>query len=352
MGYFITKEKEQGLIKSILTKLDISEKDAKIIADVLVSADLRGISSHGLGRLPVYSKRLNLGLIEKDPDIKILDEGKAVSIIDGQNGMGQLATLVATKECIKKSKEFGVSVVGIRNTNHFGIAAYYSMLMSQEGLIGIVMTNTSPLMAPFGGVEAKLGSNPITISIPADKHADIVLDMATSNAARGKLEIAVRNNQDIPDSWAITKDGERTTNPKEGLEGTLLPIGGPKGYGLAVIIDILSGLLTGASYSDNVGALFETDKTQNLGAIIIGLDVSRFMDLSEFTKKIDVYIEDFKNSKKAKGVKEIFMPGEIEFLNEVRNLENDISISDGLYKDVIELGEKVNLDLREYFYTK
>lgn len=347
--FYITKECEKEIVLSILNKIGLLQKDSEIIADILVSADLRGISSHGIGRLPVYSKRIDLGLIKKDPEIKVKDIGPAVSIVDGDNGMGQLATMIGTKECIKKAKEFGVSVVGINNTNHFGIAAYYSMLMSKEGLIGIVMTNTSPLMAPFGGIEAKLGSNPITVAIPTNEEPDIVLDMATSNAARGKLEVAMRNNQSIPDSWAITKEGERTTDPKEGLAGTLLPIGGPKGYGLAVVVDILSGLLTGANYSDEVGALFDTNKAQNIGAMIIGIDVNKFMPIDTFTKLTDEYVRSFKNSKKAKGVNEIFLPGEIEYLNEVKNLENNIPVSEGLKNDIVELGEKVGLNLESYF---
>lgn len=350
--YFIDEKSEKTLIIDVLEKLKVSPSQGEIVADVLTKADLRGIGSHGLARLSWYVKKINLGAVNLSPRLDIKSLGPAMALVDGDNGLGHLAAYMATEEVISKAKDQGLSLVGVRNMNHFGIASYYPMKMAKEGLIGLAMTNTLPLMAPFGGAERKLGSNPIAIAIPGGDRPDIVLDMSTSNVAYGKLEVALRNKKPIPDTWALTADGKKTTDPKEGLEGTLLPLGGPKGYGLALVVDILSGLLTGASYLDKMPGLGEDAKGQELGAIFMALDPSRFMDLESFKGLIDAYILDIKESKKAEGVEEIFLPGERSNKKEVLQRVEGIEISPGLYKDLMKLGEKVDMDLSKYFFQK
>ncbi len=346
---YISEENERKLITDILKKVDIDKSDADKVGDVLVSADLRGIASHGIARLPIYIKRLQEGLINKNPNLKVLREDRGVLLLDGDNGLGQVASSIAMKKCIDRSKEYGFSIVGLKNSNHFGIAAYYSMMASENDLVGFVATNTSPLMAPFGGCEAMLGTNPFTVSIPAGKEADIVLDMATSLVPRGKIEVSRRNGQKIPIGWAIDKDGNPTDDPNEALNGTLLPVGGPKGYGMAIVVDILAGLMTGATYLNEVGSLFgDHDRSQNLGMVMVGLDVSRFMEIEKFKEKIDQYIYSIRNSKKVTGNDRIYLPGEIEYNNTVKNRQNGIKLSDALVEEIRELCDSFGIAFDDY----
>lgn len=349
MEFIISEKRERDLVVDVLDKIGIVKSDAERVSDVLVSADLRGIKSHGLARLPIYVKRLQEGLINKKPNIKAIKENKGVALLDGDNGLGQVVSSTAMKKCIDLAKEYGFSIVGLKNSNHFGIAAYYSMMASENDLIGFVATNTSPLMAPFGGCEAMLGTNPFTVSIPAGKEADIVLDMATSLVPRGKIEVSKRNGQKIPSNWAIDAEGNPTDNPIEALKGTLLPVGGPKGYGMAVVIDILAGLMTGATYLDQVGSLFgDHDKNQNLGMIMVTLDVSNFMEIEEFKEKIDEYIYSIRDSKKVPGNGRIYLPGEIEYNNTVRNKEEGIKLESALVEEIRELSNSLDIVFDDY----
>lgn len=349
MEFYISEERERELIVDILEKVDVGRSDADKVADVLVAADLRGIKSHGLARLPIYIKRLQEGLINKKPNIKAIKENKGVALLDGDNGLGQVASSIAMRKCIDLSKEYGFSMVGLKNSNHFGIAAYYSMMASENDLIGFVATNTSPLMAPFGGCEAMLGTNPFTVSIPAGNEADIVLDMATSLVPRGKIEVSKRNGQKIPTNWAIDSEGNPTDDPVEALKGTLLPVGGPKGYGMAVVIDILAGLMTGATYLDQVGSLFgDHDRNQNLGMVMVTLDVSNFMEIEEFKEKIDEYIYSIRGSKKVPGNDRIYLPGEIEYNNTMTNKKNGIKLENALVEEIRELSNSFGINFDDY----
>ncbi|MDO5027807.1 MAG: Ldh family oxidoreductase [Bacillota bacterium] len=349
--HIISQENEQGLITDILEKVGLGRSQGQIVADVLTKADLRGIGSHGIARLSWYVKKIKLGAVNLNPSLELKRLGPTMALIDGDNGLGHLAALKATEEAIALAKEYGLACVGLRNMNHFGIASYYPMKMADQGLIGLAITNTLPLMAPFGGAERKLGSNPIAVAIPGGKKTDIVIDMSTSNVAYGKLEVALRNGQSIPDTWAITAEGQRTTDPKEGLAGSLLPLGGPKGYGLALLVDIMAGLLTGASYLDRMPGLGQDEKGQELGSLYLALDPSRFMAREDFNRLIEDYIADIKASKKAQGVDQIFLPGERSSAKEEKSKKEGIVISPGLYKEVKELADQVGLDLEKYFST-
>lgn len=349
MKVFISADQENQLIIDILSKVGVNKHDAEKVADVLVAADLRGIKSHGIARLPIYVKRLHEGLINIHPDIKPIKENKGVAVIDGDNGLGQVASYIAMEKCIELAKDYGISIVGLRNSNHFGIAAYYSMMASKNDLIGFVASNTSPLMAPFGGREAMLGTNPFTVAIPAMNEADIVLDMATSLVPRGKVEVFNREGKEAPIGWGINKEGLNTTDPKEILEGTLLPVGGPKGYGMAVIVDILSGLMTGSTYLNDVGSLFgDRDKSQNLGMVMVAIDISNFNDIDEFKTEIDEYINRVRSSDKAVGNDRIFLPGEIEYNNTLRSINDGIEYSEALTGEISELAKEVGVNFDDY----
>lgn len=304
----------KGFSSKVFQKLGFSEENAGIISDILIAADLRGINSHGVARLPIYAKRIQKNLINTKANIKAIRENATSAILDADNSMGHVVAYQGMKLCIEKAQKVGIGAVGVRSSNHFGINAYYTMMAAQENLIGMTFTNTSPLMAPFGGREALLGSNPLSIAIPAGKEPTMVVDMATSVVARGKLEVAAREGKAIPEGWAIDAEGRATVDPVKGLAGVLLPFGGPKGYGLALLVDILSGVLTGAKYGPEAGSLFgDMDRPQDIGHFFIAISVENFMDINTFKTRMDSMIQSIRESKKAVGFDRIFMPGEIEY---------------------------------------
>lgn len=324
--------------------LGIPEKDAQVTSEILVAADIRGIDSHGVARLPIYAKRLQLGLINKQPNVKVVRERAGAAIVDGDNGLGQVVAHQAMTLCLEKAKQNGVGAVGVRNSNHFGIGAYYAMMALKEDMIGLVATNASPLMAPFGGKTPLLGTNPLAIAIPAGTQYPVVLDMATSLVPRGKIEIAARKGEKIPIGWAIDKDGRPTQEPEEALKGTLLPMGGPKGYGLALVLDILCGVLAGAAFGGNVGSLFgDLDRPQNIGHFMMAIDVGSFRPLNEFKNTMDSLILSIKNSEPAEGVKELFLPGEIEFLKGKEREEKGIALNPVVADNLLKLGRELGI---------
>ena len=336
------------MVVDALKRLNISEEHAGIVADVLIEADLRGLESHGVARLDIYAQRIKAGLINTKPQIKIVNESAGMALVDGDNGMGQVTAKYAMDKCIEKAKTNGISIVGIRNTNHFGIGAYYAMMALKHGLIGFASTNASPLMAPFGGSQAMLGTNPFSVAVPAGKQAPIVLDMATSLVARGKLRLPKEKVKD-PIDWALDKDGNPTDDPATALKGTLLPVGGPKGYGMAVLVDIMAGLLTGAAFGPNIGSLFgDFTKPQNTGNVLMAIDVEKFMPRTEFESRMDEYILNIKNSKPAKGFKEIFLPGEIEHNKTLERRQNGIPLSPQVQAQLEKLLLSLGLSIGDY----
>ncbi|MGI6604928.1 MAG: Ldh family oxidoreductase [bacterium] len=337
----ITQLKEFSL--KAFRALGISENDAKIAADILVAADVRGIDSHGVARLPIYAKRLQLGLINKNPQIKVVRERPGMAVVDGDNGLGQVVSYQAMKLCMEKAKQTGTAAVAVKNSNHFGIGAYYAMMALEEDMIGVVATNTSPLMAPFGGKEPMLGTNPIALAVPAGSQYPVVLDMATSLVPRGKIEIYARKGEKLPLGWAIDKEGRPTDDPAEALKGTLLPMGGPKGYGLAMMVDLLAGVLAGAAFGGNIGSLFgDMDRPQNVGHFMMAIDINSFQPIAEFKTTMDNYILSVKNSAPAEGVKEIFLPGEIEFVKG-KGREDGFELNPVVVKNLLELGKELGI---------
>lgn len=249
----ISIDNERELIEKILKAYDVKENEANIVADVITDGDLKGFSTHGIGRFPQYIKSIQAGTIKLEGDYEIEKETPSSAMINGNHKFGHYITVKAMDLAVKKASENGVCVVGIHNSNHYGIAGYYADLASVQDMIGIVISNTEPAMAPFGGKKALLGTNPITISIPSDDiHNYICVDMATSITARGKLLESKRKGEPIPEGLALDKDGKPTTDPEAGLEGSILPFGGFKGYALAFMFELLAGPLVSAACGEDV----------------------------------------------------------------------------------------------------
>jgi LDH2 family malate/lactate/ureidoglycolate dehydrogenase len=341
----IPAEKLRMLSERLLERIGTPRYDAETIADVLVTANLRGIDSHGVGLLPIYARRVFSGLIEPKAQPQVVRQTSSTAIVDGRNGFGQVAALKGMKIAIEKASSCNVSIVTIRNTNHFGIAGYYGMLAVKQDMIGLVMCNTHALMPPEGGAKPIIGTNPLCVAIPAGKYYPIVLDIATSAVARGKIRLALRKCENIPEGWALDKLGKPTTDPAAALDGLLLPMAGHKGYGLSLAIDILSGILSGAASGPEVKSPFDFSGLCNMGNFLMAINIDAFIPIETFKARIDKLIEAIKNSPRASGVRDIFLPGEIEFREEERRSKQGIPLDDETWGDLVSIGDKLKLDI-------
>ena len=349
----IPVEKLKSFVKEVFIKLNVPAMDAEITADVLVAADLRGIESHGVGRLGRYVTRIQKGLISPKTVIRTINETSATLLLDAGNGLGQVASYEAMERCIKKAKKSGMSFVAVRNSNHYGIAGYYAMMALPYNMIGISMTNSRPLCVPTYGREPIIGTNPISFAAPAYKERPFVLDMATSVVPVGKIEVAKRKAIKIPIGWAVDKQGVPTDDPVTVLSGGgVLPLGGTaefsgyKGYGLSAMIDILCGVLTGASFlslvEKEVGG---KSSPSNLGHFFGAIDIKAFRPLRQFQQTLDQFIRMLKNSAKAKGCHRIFVAGEKEFEIERRLRKKGIPLDKNILTNLEEIGHNIGVKL-------
>lgn len=313
----------------ILMACGESVENAAIVAKNLIKADARGVTTHGTYLLTPIWKRVQAKQLPLPTDARIVSDDGATAIVDGGDGLGAVAGMLAVKTAVEKAKQYGIASVLIRNTNNIGALACYTEAVAKEGMIALMSCNAAPAMAPWGGAEAFLGTNPFAIGIYTGQDMVFSADMASSVVARGKIRKAARDGESIPDNWATDSEGNFTTNPNAALEGALLPMSGPKGSAIALAVDIMSGMLSGAQYAPNLKSFHDLKGSTGVGASLIVMDINRFMDLKLFQNHIEGYIGSVKGMRKAKGVGEIFMPGEIEYTKEQRS-----------YKDGIELDEK------------
>jgi L-2-hydroxycarboxylate dehydrogenase (NAD+) len=341
----VTFEQEKAIIRTLLRKLDASGEEANATAEVLAEGDLRGFASHGLLRLPYILRALKRGTIVANAEVRIVKETPATVLIDGGHGLGHHIATRAMRLAIEKAKKQGISAAGVHNTNHFGIAGYYAELAMREGLIGIVTTTTDALVHPWGGVEPLLGTNALAIGIPGDP--PILLDMAMSVAARGKLVKALKEGKSIPEGWAIDSEGRPTSDPKKGLEGALSPFGGVKGYGLALVLEVLAGPLVGAAAGKEViGTLEPVKGFSTKGDFMIVIDPAAFGPADEFKAQVQKFLTQLKGSRKASGVKEILVPGEPEFRTREKRLREGIPIADEVWAELERIAKELNVDLK------
>lgn len=330
----------------ILKKLNATDEEATLVAECLVRAEMRGIDTHGVYFLKLLSDRVDAQMIHIPTALKVVREDETTAILDGGNGLGQVAAHRAMKMSIQKAQRFGVGLTLIRNTNHIGILAFYTLMAAEEGMVGIVMSNSAPSMSPWGGAEPFLGTNPLSIAIPSGSEDPVVLDMSSSVVARGKIRLAQRKKENIPLGWALDETGLPTTDPDAAMKGTLLPIGGPKGYGLAFMIDVLSGLLSGSQYGPMVKTFHQPLGPTGIGVLSMAIDIERFMPLHQFRGLAGSYVESIKKTKKAKGVSQIYLPGEIELEKEKKSLAEGIELDLTVVNSLNQLLEKMKSPLR------
>lgn len=336
------------IVIEILKKTGLEEEDANIASEVLLRSDFTGVDSHGLSRLENYVYKLKSGKINTNPKIKQLNQDEKLIKLDGDNGLGLVVAPKALDICINAAKKHGISCVTVNNSNHFGVGNYYGGKIAENDLIGIVVTNATPSMAPFGGVEKLLGTNPIVVSIPTGDSAPIILDMATSAVAFGAIEQFALKNIELEPNWAMDLDGNMTLDPKvvTSGKGMLMPMAKHKGYGLALIVDILCFALANAKAGKDVVSLRargDDIENEGVGHIMIAIDISKFGHKENFILDVQEYISFIKGSKKKANIKEIFMPGEIEYNRLKSNMENGIELKDNVYAYLEKIAKEYNI---------
>jgi LDH2 family malate/lactate/ureidoglycolate dehydrogenase len=330
--------------QKIIMRLGLSEEDAFVLADCMVFADLSGVESHGVSRMGIYTKRLETGVVNKNFSVNVEKEYPASIVLNGCNSSGMLVGKFAMEKCVAKARESGSCFAVANNSNHYGMATYYATIAARAGMVGISGTNAPPNIAPWGSCKKYFGTNPIAISVPSDTEP-IVLDMAPCVAAMGKVALAAKKRIPIPEGWAFDEKGNSTTDPNEALKGSAAPIGGPKGYGIALFVDILSGILSGAQFGPYLNHMYnDFQNPQNLGHFFHAIDISKFTDLDLFKKRIGKMVTDVKNLPKKEGISELFLPGEIECRRREERKKSGIPLSAFVYNELKDISAKYNVD--------
>ena len=332
---------------AVLERLDLPSEDADHVAGCLLLAELRGVDSHGLIRLPVYARRLQARVVKSRPAIKVEPRFAAVALVDGDNGLGPVVGCRAMDEALSLAEKCGAGFVGVRNSNHFGAAAFYAERALPRRLIGCAISNAPPNMAAFGGRLRFLGTNPMAVAIPAGEEDPVVFDASSSVVARGKIIMAAHRNLPIPEGWAIDPEGRPTTNAEAALAGAVLPFGGPKGSAISFIIDILSGVLTGASFALHLNTLENLRAVQNLGHVFAAYRTDLFLPAEEFARRMDEILRMLKSTPPAPGVDRVLAPGELEFSIERRYRKEGIPLSNEVIAQLAQLGGELGARLPE-----
>lgn len=304
----VTEVKEKA--QAVLVGVGVPKADAEQTVDVLMDAELCGVESHGLMRLNAYVERLAKGMIAPAPEIQITVRD-AVAHVDGGNGLGQVVMCRAADLCTQLAQKFGVGIASVNHSNHFGTASYYARSIAEQGCIGFLASVAGPTMAPFGGMDLLLGTNPFSVAFPGRDMA-FCADMATSAAAKGKIRIYAQKGEAIPLGWALDREGHDTTDPQAAIHGILLPMAGHKGYALAMVVDMLCGLLSHAALSGESSSIFQTDRPANTGHFAAAIDIAHFLPPDEFAQRAQEWFDTLRKSKKRPGVSRIFIPGEPE----------------------------------------
>jgi LDH2 family malate/lactate/ureidoglycolate dehydrogenase len=343
----VPAERLAAFVSTVLERVGVPPAEARTVADTLVDADLRGVHSHGVMRLPNYVDRIEAGLVSPKATPTVDEEGPAFARMNAHGGLGQVASVAAMDLAVRKARESGVGAVGVAHSTHFGAAAYYVLRATSAQMVGIAITNTLPLMPPVGGAAPVVGNNPIACGIPAGRHRPVVLDIATSVVARGRIQRAQGRGERIPLGWGVDRDGRPTEDPGAVMNGgMLLPVGGHKGFGLAMIFDLLCGPLTGAGWSSGVAGLGlpEHRRAQDVGHLFMALDVGRFRPLAAFLDEVDRYIDIVHTTPRAPGTERLYVPGEIEFERADERRKRGIPVDPHVVTALGTLARRFHLD--------
>ncbi|WP_067459943.1 Ldh family oxidoreductase [Actinomadura macra] len=318
--------------------------DARLVGDSLVQADLWGHQSHGVLRVGWYVDRIRSGVMAGETKAEIVSDGGAVATLDGRDGVGQVIAARAAEEAIDRAGRHGIGVVAVRNSNHFGTAAYFTRMAPPRGCIGILTTNSSPAMAPWDGRGKLVGSNPWSIAAPLAGDRQMVLDIANTAVARGKIYLARNQNSKIPDGWAVGADGSPTRDPAEALLGAVLPMAAHKGYGISVMMDVLSGVLTGSGFGSAVNGPYQSVHPGRSGHLYMALNIASFSPMQEFEQRMADLVAELKSGSR-EGAEEVRYPGELESLAESRNSREGLLLPERTIADLRRVGDDLGVDV-------
>ncbi|MBE6185232.1 ureidoglycolate dehydrogenase [Heyndrickxia ginsengihumi] len=320
----------KGLVRRKLEQVGVPEDHAEIVADVLVHADLRGVHSHGVLRTEHYVKRAKAGGLNLNPTISFRETGPVTGILDGDDGFGHVVAKEAMNKAISLASKNGIGVVGVVNSSHCGALSYFVYEAIQNQMIGMAMTHTDKSVVPTGGAQAFFGTNPLAFGFPTKDNPPIVLDMATSKVAFGKVLHARETGKSIPSDWAVDTKGNPTTDPFEAV--ALLPAGGAKGYGLALVVDVLSGILTGSAFGPHITAMYDDyQKMRKLGHFVCAINPKAFTNIDTFLASMDQMIDEIHEIPPAEGFNKVLVPGEPELLKEQHYLQNGVPIPESVH---------------------
>lgn len=342
----------RGIVASTFEAVGFSTDSAAYIADSLVRADERGVHSHGVMLVPLYVQRVTKGLVATHDRGDVVVDGAAHAVIDARSGAGQLMARQAMALAIRKAKSSGIGAVGVHHSNHFGAAAPYVASAAEAGCLGVAVSTTTPLMPAPGGAQAVAGNNPMAFGIPRTDGAPIILDMALSEVAGGKIRYAASAGRPIPGTWATDRHGVPTTDPAQALQGLLLPMGAHKGFGLALVVDVLAGALVGGSSGADVRSIYrDLDHPNDCGHFMIALDIAHFTSREAYDSTVELMEKRVRSSARAPGVEELFLPGTVEDRAEARahrlGVELEDNVLDALLSVAGEHGAATDLEVRE-----
>lgn len=339
----VTNSSISEVTRKALLKAGVNKNNANTIVDTILFANRRGNATHGIGRLPLYIKKIKAGHLNPKDENELITDTMSIAVIDAHNGFGQVSADMAVNIAAEKACKYGISAVGVKNSNNFGMAGYFGNKAALLGCAALIFANAAPAIAPTGGYKTIFGTNPICFSFPGtDKYDPIILDMATTVAARGKIRLAAKNGEKIPLDWAVGPDGRQTDDPNVALMGSLFPIGGYKGYGLSMFVDLFAGLMTGSAYGGNVKNLGSMDNDSRNGHLFILIDPHFFLSDEEIREKRDFFQKEVKL---CGDEGKVLMPGERGF-NSFREHVDYSEISEAQYNEINELADDMDLSGR------
>ncbi len=337
-------ETVKQLVAAVTVASGVSQPDAAILADALVDADVHGTSTHGVSRLNIYIRRIQKGLINPKAKLVVERQRGGTLAVDAANGLGQVQAVKTLEILVPMAKKNGVAAATIRNSQHFGALSYYCNKAAAQDMILFATTNCEPAMSPEGACQAYFGTNPLAASFPTGKGWPVKIDLATSIVARGNIIAAQKRGQPVPPGWALTVDGEPTTDAAAALAGTVLTMAGHKGYALALMVEVLSGVLSGAAIGPAIGPMYKNmDRKQDVGHFFCLLDIAAFMDVTEFKRRMDKAIDDIKSCRKRPGVNEILVPGERSHRKAQQSRKQGIFLEEATRKELKLLCEDLGV---------
>jgi LDH2 family malate/lactate/ureidoglycolate dehydrogenase len=327
--------------REAVSLMGFADDDADIFTDVLVTGSLRTLPGQGQGvqQLPVYWERVQAGIIRPEAEVAIVNSDGAVALLDANRASGAIAGTRGMRAAIERASAQGIGAVGVRNSTHFGVAAYYAMLALPHEYIGIVFSNAGPEIAPWGGTRATVGTNPWAIAVPTAGDRPLVLDLANSTSGKGMISWYLREGRKIPIDWALRADGRTTEDPAEGMEGTLFPLGGAKGYAMAVMVDALTGVLTGSAF----GLSCFMGDHHDVGHLLLAIDIARFRPLGDFYADLAALVGEIRSSPLAVGAEAIFLPGELEAQRELERRAAGVPLERSRFDLLCDLGRELGV---------